>query len=971
MKTSIKRLLFFLLFAPTLIFGQTKLKGIVTEKATSIPLPGVNILIKDTATGTATDFDGNYQIEVNKGDTLVITYVGFQGQEIIYSGQNTLNIELSEDASVLDEIVVIGYGAVKKEDLTGAVDMVNADEFNEGPVLSAQQLISGKVAGVSVTSAGGAPGEGQNIIIRGQGSLSLEGTPLYVIDGFPIDNGSVGGSRNPLNFINPGDIESMVVLKDASATAIYGSRAANGVILITTKKGKDTGFKFSLSSSATVSTPINKVDVMSANQFRTLIEETGTAENIALLGNQNTDWQDEIYSNAYGSDHAFSAIGNAYGVPVRASIGFSDQGGILKGDNLTRTTAALNLKPSFLDNHLKLDLNARGMFTENTFANQSAIGAAIDFDPTQAIYDASSKYGGYFSWIDPNTGNKPSLAATNPVALLDLVDDTSEVRRLVANAKVDYNLHFFEDLTATVNIGIDKQNSHGRTITSELIPTPDETWNGSRTSYTQEATNKLFDAYLTYQKTFNDENNLTAVAGYSYQSFEYDNFSYDSEDEEDGVDYEFIDKSKNVLLSYFGRVNYSLNDKYLITASLRADASSKLNPDDRWGYFPSAALAWNLNKESFLEDVSAINELKIRLGYGEVGNVNGLDDYKFITSYTGSQSTANYQFGNTFYQTYRPSAINEDLRWEVAQTLNFGIDYALFSRRISGSINLYSKKTKDLISDSFVDPFTNFGNQIEANIGDMENKGIEFNLNVIPVRNDNFEWNLGYNIAFNDNEITNLPDQQFVGGISGGTGNTVQTHVEGEAPYSFLVYEQVYDNTGTPIEGAYVDRNGDNVINEDDKYINHDPYADVTMGLSTNLSYKKWDLTVVTRANIGNYIYDNVASRAGTLNRATENGILTNLHTDYYQTGFESLTDNGLLSDHYIKDASFFKVDNITLGYTLTEAIKNTTFRFYGSVQNVLIVTDYDGLDPEVYGGIDNNFYPRPRTYVLGVNIDF
>ncbi|QDO93548.1 TonB-dependent receptor [Formosa sediminum] len=970
MKTFLNSLLLALFFAPALVLAQTTVTGNVSEDTSNLPIPGVNIIVQGTRTGTATDFDGNYSLKVNEGDILEFSFIGYKSQNITYTGQTTLNVKLTEDTAVLDEVVVIGYGSVKKEDLTGAVDMVNSDDFNDGPVLSAQQLISGKVAGVSVTSGGGAPGEGQNIVIRGQGSLSLEGTPLYVIDGFPIDNGSVGGSRNPLNFINPGDIESMVVLKDASATAIYGSRAANGVILITTKKGKDSGFKFSLTSSATVSTPINKVDVMSAEQFTSLIQETGTAENIALLGSSNTDWQDEIYSNAYGSDHAFSAIGNAFGVPIRASIGYSDQDGILKNDNLTRTTGALNLKPSFLDNHLKLDLNARGMYTENTFANQDAIGAAIDFDPTQSVYDENSKYGGYFSWIDPNTGNKPSLAPTNPVALLDLVDDTSEVRRLVANAKVDYNLHFFEDLTATVNIGIDKQNSHGRTVTSELIPTPDETWNGSRTSYTQEATNKLFDAYVTYDKEIN-ENNLTAVAGYSYQSFEYNNYSYDSEDEEDGVDYEFIDKSKNVLLSYFGRLNYSINDKYLITASLRADASSKLNPDDRWGYFPSAALAWNINKESFLENVSSINELKLRLGYGEVGNVNGLGDYKFITSYTGSQSTANYQFGDSFYQTYRPSALNEDLRWEVAQTLNIGIDYAFFSRRISGSLNVYSKKTKDLISNSFVDPFTNFGNQIEANIGDMENKGIEFNLNVIPVRNDNFEWSLGYNISFNDNEITNLPDQQFVGGISGGTGNTVQTHVEGEAPYSFLVYQQVYDSSGTPIEGAYVDRNGDNVINEDDKYINHDPYADVIMGLNTNLSYKKWDLAIVTRANIGNYIYDNVASRAGTLNRATENGILTNLHTDYYDTGFQSLTDNGLLSDHYVKDASFFKVDNITLGYTLTEAIKNTTFRFYGSVQNVLTVTDYDGLDPEVYGGIDNNFYPRPRTYVLGVNIDF
>ncbi|MFB9055526.1 SusC/RagA family TonB-linked outer membrane protein [Mariniflexile ostreae] len=970
MKTIINSLLFCVFLVPTLMFGQSRVKGTVTEQSASIPLPGVNVIIKGTTTGVATDFDGKFDIQTKVGDVLVFSFIGYQTKEVTYTGQTLLNVQLSENAAQLNEVVVIGYGSVKKEDLTGAVDMVNADDFNKGPVLSPQQLISGKVAGVSVTSAGGAPGEGQNIIIRGQGSLSLERTPLYVIDGFPIDKGSVGGSRNPLNFINPNDIESIVVLKDASATAIYGSRAANGVILITTKKGKDTGFKFSLNSSTTVSTPIDQVDVMSANQFRALINQTGTADNIALLGNANTNWQDQIYTNAYGSDHSFSALGNAFGVPIRASLGYTGQDGVLKNDNLSRTTGSINIKPSLLDNHLKLDLNARGMYTQNTFANRDAIGSAIDFDPTKPIYDVNSKYGGYFSWIDSNTGNRPSLAPTNPVALIDLVDDTSEVRRLVANAKVDYNLHFFEELTATVNLGLDEQNSHGRKVTSDLIPTADETWNGSRTSFTQQATNKLFDAYLTYEKSFEDIHNFTAVAGYSYQSFEFNNTSFDSEKEEDGLEYEFLDKSKNVLLSYFGRVNYSFNEKYLLTASLRADASSKLNPDDRWGYFPSVAAAWNIHKESFLKD-TALNELKLRIGYGEVGNVNGLGDYKFLTRYDGSQATAGYQFGNAYYQTYRPSPINENLRWEVGQTLNIGVDYAFLSRRISGSVNVYSKKTKDLISNSFIDPFTNFGNQIEANIGDMENRGIEFNLNLIPVRNDNFEWSLNYNIALNENEITNLPDQQFVGGITGGTGNNIQTHIKGEAPFSFLVYEQVYDTNGRPIEGAYVDRNNDQVINEDDKYINHDPYADVTMGLGTNLSFKQWDLAIVTRANMGNYIYDNVASRAGTLNRATENGILTNLDTDYYTTGFKKFTDNGLLSDHYVKDASFFKIDNITLGYTLNNVFKDTTFRFYGSVQNVLTVTDYDGLDPEVYGGIDNNFYPRPRTYVLGVNIDF
>ena len=542
---------------------------------------------------------------------------------------------------------------------------------------------------------------------------------------------------------------------------------------------------------------------------------------------------------------------------------------------------------------------------------------------------------------------------------------------------IDYNLQFFPDLTATVNVGIDKSNSHGRRVTSEFIPTSDDNFDGSRTSFTQEATNQLFDAYLTYNKSLNDLHNITMVAGYSYQSFEFDNFSDDSELFEDSIAnpsaniaYEFVDKSKNVLLSYFGRLNYDFDGKYLLTATLRADASSKLNPDDRWGYFPSVAAAWNIHKESFMSD-SFINELKLRVGYGEVGNVNGLGDYRFLTRYNVSQSTANYQFGTAFLQTYRPEPLNKELKWEVGSTFNVGLDYGLLDRRVSGSINAYIKKTNDLIAFASVDPFTNFGNRVDKNIGDMENKGIEFALNLVPVRNEDFEWSINYNIAFNDNTITDLPFDQPTGGISGGVGNNVQIHTEGETPNSYYVFQQVYDASGKPIEGAFVDRNGDNIINDDDKYIYKDPYADIIMGLNTNLSYKKWDFTMVSRANLGNYAYDNVASSNAYFTRATENNILTNLHSDYLDTGFQNTTESNLLSSHYVKEASFFKIDNITLGYTLDNAIKDTTLRIYGSLQNVATITDYEGLDPEISGGIDNNFYPRPRSFVLGVNVDF
>lgn len=969
MKTTFNSILFILLFVPSLILAQTTVSGIVTEQSTSLPLPGVNVLIKGTTTGTATDFDGNYQIEANNGDIIVFSYVGYVTQEITYNGQSTLNVSLAEDAAQLDEVVVIGYGSVKKEDLTGTADLITSEDFNEGPLVSAQQLIQGKIAGVTVTSGGGAPGEGQNITIRGLGSLSLTSSPLLVVDGIPLDSGGVGGSRNPLNLINPNDIESMVVLKDASATAIYGSRAANGVIMITTKKGKDKEFKFNVNSSFTSYSPVDYVDVLSAKEFAQVVNSTGDAAAIALLGSANTDWQDNIYESATGSDHSISALGSAYGVPMRISLGYSDHEGILKRDNFKRTTGSINLSPSFLDEHLNVELNARGMYTENQFANRGAIGSAVAFDPTQPIYNGS-QYGGYFAWIDPTTGNQRNLVPTNPLALIDFDDDTAEVRRIITNAKLDYKLHWLEDLTATINVGLDKSNSHGRRIVSDMLPTSDAGWDGSRVTYRQESINKLFDAYLTYNKAFDDDNKLNVVAGYSYQSFEYDNYNYNSELEEDGNDFEFIDKSKNVLLSYFGRANYDYKGKYLLTATLRADASSKLNPNDRWGYFPSVALAWNIAKEDFMQDTK-FDDLKLRVGYGEVGNVNGLGDYQFLTRYNASQSTADYQFGNTFYQSYRPQPLNEDLRWEIGRTLNIGLDYSLFNRRISGSLNVYKKETQDLIASSLVDPFTNFGNRIDKNIGDMENKGIELAINVIPVQTEDLEWSVSYNIAYNDNEITRLPFDQDVGGISGGVGNTIQKHFEGEAPYSFYVYHQLYDTNGNPIEGAYADLNGDNIINDDDRHLNEDPYADVTMGLNTNLSYKNWDLAVVTRASIGNYAYDNVASSTAYLARATENQILRNLHSDYLNTGFTVISDGNLLSDHYIQEASFFKLDNITLGYTWRQATENMDIRFYTSVQNVLTITDYTGLDPEISGGIDNNFYPRPRTALFGVNIDF
>ena len=966
-KTNLLLLFCALFFGFNLSAQTSSVDGKVTDSS-SDPLVGVNVVVKGTSTGTSSDFDGNFTISVNQGDVLVFSYVGYTTQEITYSGQLSFSVSMSEDASQLDEVLLIGYGSVTKDDLTGAADLISSDDFNTGSVLSPEQLISGKLAGVSVTSGSGAPGDGQVVRIRGLGSLSLTNSPLIVVDGVPLNDGGVGGSRNALNSINPADIESMTVLKDASATAIYGSRGANGVILISTFKGKDSELKYSFTSKFSTYSPVDKVDVLTASEFTEMITSVGDQAYIDQLGTNNTDWQDVIYQKALGKEYNYSVTGSKYGIPMRFSLGLSEHDGILLGDKFNRNTVSLNLNPSYLDDKLDIDFNFRYMDTQNDFADRGAIGNAVRFDPTKPVFNGS-QYAGYYAWIDPASGNQYAIGApTNPLALLNLVDDNSDVERIISNLKLDYELPFADGLTATVNIGYDDASSDGSRTTSELIPTSDPTWNGSLSSYNQSATNTLLDAYLTYDKSY-DDSSLNAVVGYSYQAFEFDNYSYDSEAEEDGNDFEFIDKSKNVLLSYFGRVNYDLKGKYLFTATMRADASSKLNPDDRWGFFPSFAMAWNVDQEDFFKG-DVFDSLKIRLGYGQVGNVNGLGDYKFLTRYTGSTSTAYYQFGNSFYQTFRPEPINPDLRWEIGETLNLGIDYTMFDNKLNGSVNIYQKTTKDLIAFTLVDPFTNFGNRIDANIGDMENKGVEFTFNVPIMKTDDYEHTVDFNIAFNDNVVTRLPDQQFIGGISGGVGNTIQTHVEGEAPFSFLVYQQVYDNNGRPIEGVYVDRNGDNIINDDDRYIKEDPFADIIMGLTNSYRYKDWDFSVTARASIGNYAYNNLASNAVYNAAASINNILNNIHADYLSTGFVDFTENSLLSDHYIQEASFVKIDNISIGYNMTTN-NGCKIRFFGSLQNVATFTDYKGIDPEIYGGIDNNFYPRPQTGVFGVTFEF
>jgi len=961
-----------MLFLSLGIFSQQSVSGLITDMSGD-NLPGVNIVIKGTNVGVSSDFDGNYQINAENGQILVFSYIGYNNIELTVKEANQ-DVVMTESDSELDEVVVIGYGSVKKKDLTGAVDLVSAKDFAKGSVVSPQQLIQGKVAGVSIVSNSGAPGDGANVLIRGIGSLNLNSNPLFVVDGIPLDSGGVGGSRNALNVINPNDIESMSILKDASATAIYGSRAANGVVLITTKKGKNGEMKFNFSSRTSSFKPINYVDVLSAKQFKYAVQASKDSNFISRLGNHDTNWQEEIYEFASGQNNNISASGGINGIPFRASLGYTDQEGILMGDNFNRISGSLNIAPSLLDGGLRINVNTRYVRTENDFANRGAISSAVMFDPTKPVFGSNpTQFGGYYTWLD-SSGKKLALSPTNPLALLNLSDDESTVDRIIGNIKLDYDLPL-DGLIATVNAGYDHSKGVGFSMIDKNMPTDSEGFNGSNNTYSNETTNLLFDAYLNYSKDFS-QSNLSVTAGHSYQSFEYNNSSTN------GVKYlnadgtinaatsvtkSFIDTSKNVLLSYFGRLNFSHNEKYLITATVRADASSKLPKNARWGQFFSTALAWNLHNENFGVD-KIFDELKLRIGIGEVGNVNGLGDYNFLTRYVSSDTQSKYGFGNSFYSTYRPAPINKDLRWEVGQTVNAGIDFRFSKIKLNGSVNVYLKKTNDLIATAVVDPFTNFGTTIDANIGDMENKGIEIELNSTLYESDDLKFDLSYNISINDNKITRLENEQNVGGV--GFGAFLQRHETGKSPYSYYVYKQIYDFKGRPIEGSFADLNGDGQINNDDKYFYKDPYAEVLMGMTASITYKNFDLTMASRASLGNYSNNRVANSSN-FSMLTNLGRLSNVHTSYLETGFLYFSDKNTVSDHYIQNASFFKLDNVTLGWTIDNVIKNNPMRLYISGDNLLTITEYDGIDPEMTGGIDSNFYPRSRAIALGLDINF
>ncbi|MDO5655695.1 MAG: SusC/RagA family TonB-linked outer membrane protein [Flavobacteriaceae bacterium] len=960
--------------ATSILQAQMIVEGTVND---SSGFPALSALVRAGESEAETDFDGYYELEVGSTDAIggnvTLIVVGIDGSEatvvIPYQegGRVTQNFDLG--AIQLSEVVAIGYGTIRKSDVTGAVDLLTAEDFNQGPVISAQQMIQGKSAGVQVTSGGGGPGEGQNIRIRGIGSLSLNSEPLIVVDGVPISEGNVGGSRNILNSINPNDIESISVLKDASATAIYGSRGGNGVIIIETKKGRKGGLKYQLSSQVSFSEVIDYVDVLTGDQVRDFVNQFGTAAQIAQLGTANTNWQEQIFQNAIGWDNNLSVRGGLFGIPFRASVGYATNEGILKTDQLDRYTGSLSLTPKLFDDALSIEMNVKGSYIENQFADRGAIGQAVGFDPTQSI---RMDDGRYWNWYRDNTNQLLSdVVNINPLALLEYRDDTSEVRRMIANSKFDYALPWVSGLNAVLNLGYDVTNSHGRVILPAEFPSHLAGWAGNFSNYGNARINKLLDAYLVYDKELWTDSKLTFTSGYSYQNFYGRNNSYEIryQDNEEATS---MDTWQSNLQSFFGRMIFDLNQKYILTATLRADASSKLNPNNRWGIFPSFAIGWNLHKEDMFNTIPWLSNLKLRAGYGKVGNVNGLGDYNFLVRYQGNIQGAYYPFGSEFYNTYRPEVYNPDLRWEISNTTNIALDYGLFNNRLNGYIDFYIRNSEDLIASTIIDPFTNFGNVVNYNFGNMKNRGVEFALNYDIIKSQEFKWNIGYNINVNDNEITKLNTPTMTGGISGGTGNNIQIQNEGFSANSFYVYQQLYDQDGKPVDNAVVDRNGDGQINDNDRYLYKDPFADITMGINTSFSYKNFDFSAVSRVSLGNYVYNNTASANSYRGRLFENGIIRNVHADFVNTGFIAMEEEVLMSDYYIEDASFFKLDNITLGYTLPSAwLNNVDMRVFGTVNNVLTVTDYSGLDPEVFGGIDNNFYPRPRIWSFGVNVNF
>ena len=1003
------------LFLSVSAFAQSTITGQVKD-ATGEPVIGASVLINGTSNGTVTDLDGNFSISVQPGATLTISYIGFQKQQV--AATNGMVITLQEDqAQQMNEVVVIGYGAVKKSDLTGSVTALKPDSKNKGLVVNAQDMLAGKVAGVSVTSDGGTPGGGANIRIRGGSSLNASNSPLIVIDGVAMDQTGIKGVSNPLALVNPQDIESFNVLKDASATAIYGSRGSNGVIIITTKKGRR-GLQVSYNGSFTVSKNSKNLDVLSADEYRGLIANKFGTDLYTLdsngnqvptaysrLGKANTNWQNEIFRTALSHDHNVAVSGQvANWLPYRVSAGYTNQQGIIKTSNFERFTGALTLNPSFLNDHLKVTLNAKGMWTKNRYADGEAIKAARQFDPTQPVYASGyDNFGGYYQWLDDGTALNDSswpktyysLATKNPVSILNLKNDRAISRDFLGSADVDYKVHGFEDLRFHVTAGVDV--AKGRQVTDVNPASPQAIYYGSYGWETQLKRNMQLSAYAQYYHDFNDKakNHFDIMAGYEWAHFWHNTknayWSYYPSTNSDAtlagkqrnyVPYYYA--TENYLVSFFGRANWSLMDgRYMVTATVRNDGSSRFK--EHWATFPSFAFAWRVNEENLFKQIDWLSDLKLRLSWGMTGQQEGIGDYNYFAVYEMNTGSESYYPIAGDGSLARPKAYDPNLKWETTTSYNVGLDWGVLKQRLTGSIDWYYRKTSDLLNSATVPAGSNFRNQVMSNIGSMYNMGVETSLHWLAVNAKDFNWTMDYNFNYNYNKITNLnggsdPDY-FVptGGISAGTGGNIQAQHVGNAVNSFHVFQQAYDQNGKPLEGVVVDRNSDGKITDADKYYYKAPAAPVTMGFASRFEYRNWDLGFALRASLGNYVYNDAFASTSNMSNSEiypKSKFLVNRPKDVVADNWLSTETTSTQTDYWVQNASFLKMDNVTLGYSFANLLKQgswngITGRIYGTVNNVFCLTKYKGLDPEVFNGIDNNLYPRPISFILGLNLNF
>ena len=1014
----IRKLLFTLLsllFVSLAAHGQTSsIIGKIID-IEGLPVYPATLVLEGKGIGAQTNENGEFEIKFVPTGTvvLIVRSTGFvtYNQEIIVSSGTVLNqnIILSKEAKEYDEVVVIGYGTTRTKDLTGAATVITEKNFLQGSLATPEQLIMGKVAGLKVTSNDGAPGSGSTLRLRGGTSINASNDPLIVIDGVPIDNGGIAGAANPLSLVNPNDIASFVILKDASATAIYGARAANGVILITTKKGSASQKEVhvTLNSKISISTISKYAEVLSGDSLRKLINRQGSQQQIDLLGAANTDWQKEVFRTAITTDNNVSITGGIIGLPYRLSVANRFENGLLKRDNMNRTSLGLNLNPTFLDGNLQLEVNQKMVQSRAFFANRGALGAAF-FDPTQAVQSGNNNlFGGYFEWID--NGKPNVLSARNPLGLIMQSEDRSVVNRYIGNAKVSYKMPFLPMLKATVNLGTDQSEGTGYTITDSLSAAGYFT-QGSYSEYRQTKGNKLIEAYANFNTGEKYKDHLLDLtAGYSYQDWftsSPNNASYNqAQDSIIGQPAANPFYTKNALLSFYARGIYTLKNQFVVNLSMRRDGSSRFSSEQRWGWFPAASAAWLLS-EGFLKDVKEINMLKIRAGYGVTGQQDGIGDYSYIGNYFEGATNAQYAFGGQYYTVFRPAGYDANLKWETTSSINIGLDFGIYKDRFSGSIDVYRKSTSDLLATVAVPAGTNFTNQILTNVGGMQNQGIEVSLNtgLIAKKNMRLDWMV--NFTRNFNEVTKLSQIEdpnspgiLVGGIAGGIGNQVLIHQVGQPTFTYFVYEQQYEQDGSLIEvgqqasidmngdgtintsdkwkdtNAFVDRNNDGIINVKDRYYAGQVAPKFFMGTALNFQYGKWNAGVSMRSEIGGTIYNNIHSNSATFSAIDgTKKYLSNISSLFYEDEVQKTTTNQLLSDHYLERADFLRIDNISVGYNFGKLglSKDKVGVNVGvSVQNVFVFTKYSGQDPEVGGGVDNNFYPRPRVYTLNLNFDF